>query len=147
MQTSRHDHPRDASDGHDAERVLTELDHVRLSKLLERAGAGQELAPADSLLDQAEVVAPTAIGPGIVTMNSRVRLRLDDGTERELTLCYPRDAQPGVGYVSVLSPFGLGLLGQRVGNTVEWAGPDGRRHRATLDAIVFQPEASGDFLS
>ena len=142
MQTSRHDHPRDATDRHDAERVLTELDHVRLSKLLERAGAGNDLAPADSLLDQAEVVPPTAIGPGIVTMNSRVRCRnLETGDERELTLVYPCSCTPERGHVSVLSRAGIDLLSASPGDSLP------RFELATWHVVelVYQPEAEGHY--
>ena len=41
--------------------------------------------------------------------------------------------------------MGLGLLGQQVGSTVYWASPDGTRRMAEVDAILFQPEASGDY--
>ena len=63
----------------------------------------------------------------------------------KLTLCYPRDAEPGSGLVSVLSPFGLSLPGRHVGASVRWRSPDGSERRAEVDAILFQPEASGDY--
>ena len=69
----------------------------------------------------------------------------EDGTLRKLTLCYPQDAEPQFGFVSVLSPIGLGLLGQQVGATVGWESPDGTERMAEVDAILFQPEASGDY--
>lgn len=132
------------------ERVLTELDHVRLATLSRRA-SGTRLANSpgiDALLDDARVVPPRKVAPDIVTMSSRVLLRhLDDGIERKLTLCYPQDADPLAGRVSVLSPLGLSLLGQPVGAIVRWACPDGSTRSAEVDAIVFQPEASGDYTS
>ena len=79
-------------------------------------------------------------------MYSQVLLRfVEDGIKRKLTLCYPQDAEPRFGLVSVLSPIGLSLLGQPVGATVRWQSPDGSERTADVEAIVYQPEASGDY--
>ena len=132
------------------ERVLTELDHVRLATLTRRGPrTDRPDSPAiGAVLDDACVVPSRTVGADVATMNSQVLLRFgEEGTRRELTLCYPRDANPRLGLVSVLSPLGLGLLGQRVGATVRWASPDGSERLAEVEAILFQPEASGDFVT
>ena len=130
------------------ERVLTELDHVRLATLSSR-GLRDRLPGSSciaTVLDDARVVPSRRVAPDIVTMYSQVLLRfLDDGIKRKLTLCYPDDAEPQFGFVSVLSPIGLSLLGQQVGATVRWESPDGSGRTAEVDAILFQPEASGDY--
>ena len=130
------------------ERVLTELDHVRLATLSSRESRDRSRCPPgiDALLDEARVVPSRKVAPDIVTMYSQVLLRsADDGARRKLTLCYPEDAQPQFGFVSVLSPVGLSLLGQPVGAMVNWESPDGTERMAEVDAILFQPEASGDY--
>jgi regulator of nucleoside diphosphate kinase len=129
------------------ERVLTELDHVRLATLSRRGSRDRwpRSQGIDAVLDGALVVPSRAVDSDIVTMYSKVRLRLDDGTERELTLCYPHDAEPQFGSVSVLSPIGLSLLGQQVGAPVRWQSPDGTVRTAQVADIVFQPEASRDY--
>ena len=130
------------------ERVLTELDHVRLATLSSRGlRARLPNSPGiDALLDDAHVVPSRRVASDIVTMYSQVLLRFaDDGSKRKLTLCYPQDAEPQFGFVSVLSPIGLSLLGQQVGSKVRWESPDERERMAVLDAILFQPEASGDY--
>ena len=130
------------------ERVLTELDHVRLASLSSR-GLRARLPGSSSIaavLDDARVVPSRKVAPDIVTMYSQVLLRfLDDGIKRKLTLCYPDDAEPQFGFVSVLSPIGLSLLGQQVGSMVSWDSPDGSVRMAQVEAILFQPEASGDY--
>src|SRR4029078_8278102 len=129
------------------ERVLTELDHVRLATL-SRRGSRDRLARSqsiDAVLDDARVVPSRRVDSDVVTMYSKGLLHLDDGTERELTLCYPHDAEPQFGLVSVMSPIGLSLLGQQVGATVHWQSPAGSVRSAHLADIVFQPEASGDY--
>ena len=130
------------------ERILTELDHVRLAALCGRGSRDRSShqPDIDVVLDEARVVPSRDVDPDVVTMYSQVLLRVaDDGTPRKLTLCYPEHAEPQHGFVSVLSPIGLGLLGQQVGATVYWASPDGTRRMAEVDAILFQPEASGDY--
>jgi len=130
------------------ERVLTELDHVRLAMLSNRALRARlrNSLSIDALLDDARVVPSRRVAPDIVTMYSQVLLRFaDDGSKRKLTLCYPQDAEPQFGFVSVLSPIGLSLLGQPVGATVCWRSPDGSEREGHVDAVLYQPEASGDY--
>ena len=132
------------------ERVLTELDHVRLATLSSRGlRARLPNSPGiDALLDDARVVPSRRVASDIVTMYSQVLLRFGpDGVKRKLTLCYPHDAEPQFGFVSVLSPIGLSLLGQQVGATVRWESPDGTERTAEVDTILFQPEASGDYMT
>jgi regulator of nucleoside diphosphate kinase len=122
------------------ERTLTELDFARLGKL--RDGH----APLAQLLDATDVIPSRDVPANIVTMYSQLEL-LDLQTRRrqKLTLCYPRDAEPAAGFISVLSPVGLGLLGLRVGSVARWRTPGGEENEAEVSAVLFQPEASGDY--
>lgn len=127
------------------ERTLTELDHVRLCGLLRRAEADAD-SPLHECLASADLVPSREVGPDVVTLYSQLLLAdAADGTRRKLTLVYPADAEPEAGFVSVLSPVGTALLGRRVGSTASWVTPDGRRHAAEIVALLFQPEASGDY--
>ncbi len=126
------------------DRTLTELDFVRIDRL-RRQGAHQRV---DDLLDAASVVPSREVSPDVVTMYSQVLLRFHgEGSDerRHLTLCYPSDAEPADGFVSVLSPIGLALLGVRVGEQACWHTPAGQLQRAEVVALLFQPEASGDY--
>lgn len=127
-------------------RVLTELDHVRIGKLLRHPGMSfaDEL---ESVLDNARLVSSYDVPPGLVTMNSRVLIADGAlGEERTLTLCYPPDSNPGTGFVSVLSPVGTALLGLAEGQTAHWSAPGGDQASAKILKVVFQPEESGDYL-
>ena len=131
------------------ERTLTELDHVRLARLSRGA---REVSPAraegpiDGVLDGADLVASRAIAPDVVTMYSQVELADQaSGRKYRLTVCYPTDAEPASGFVSVLSPVGASLIGRRVGSIARWRMPNGDEGAAEVLAVVFQPEASGDF--
>lgn len=126
-------------------RTLTELDHVRIAKLVDAGNPAH--ADVQAVLDNADLVAPADMAPDVVTMRSRVRVADASGAApRELTLVYPREADAAQGQVSVLSPIGTALLGSKVGETACWALPDGREAALQVQAVLFQPEASGDYL-
>lgn len=128
------------------ERTLTELDHVRLTNLMQRQKRGGAALPIENLLDAADIVHWRQAPPDLVTMHSRVLLKnLQSGAQSELTLCYPTDADMRAGCVSVLSPVGWSLLGQKVGAIVRWPTPSGGEGSGEILEILFQPESSGDF--
>lgn len=124
------------------ERTLTDLDFARLTKLLSR-----QLPPTlADLLASAEVMKSRAVNADVVTMYSRVEV-VDAHTRRRqvLTICYPDDAEPAAGCISVLSPVGISLLGLKTGDTAKWSTPTGEECAAEIAAIQYQPEAAGDF--
>ncbi len=130
------------------ERTLTELDHVRLGKLLQRLD-GQHAAARrlEAVLDEADCVDARAVRPDVVTMHSRVLLASPsaDATPAPITLCYPEEADAAQGRISVLSPVGVALLGVRVGAQLDVPRPDGRHGAGRVVEILYQPEASGDY--
>ena len=128
-------------------RTLTELDYVRISKLLGRqADASGKLPSLSAVLDMADLVPSRDIAPDVVTMYSRVLVGGADASQvRELTLCYPSDANVDTGHVSVLSPIGAALLGLSAGGTARWTTPHGQTDSLQVLAVQFQPEASGDY--
>lgn len=124
------------------ERWLTELDFVRLSRL----NRGQLPASLAESMSVADVVPSREVAHDIVTMCSQVDLRFQATGQRQvLTLSYPVDAAPALGRVSVLSPVGSALLGLRVGGLARWCTPDGAQSEAEVVAVLFQPEAAGDY--
>lgn len=132
------------------ERTLTELDHVRLQNLARRqARADGPPAPRPAIQDvlDACAIVPSRQAPvDVVTMYTRVVLRdLQTDSRSTVTLCYPADAEPAAGFVSVLSPVGTSLLGLRVGSVARWRTPAGEVRAAEIVAILFQPEDSGDY--
>lgn len=134
-----------------SERVLTELDHTRLSKLARSSSSllpDTVLEPLQDLLIDAHIVPSREVRNDIVTMYAQMLARLN-GNEApsKIALCYPDDAEPTSGFVSVLSPMGLALLGLTLGQTAHWRSPTGAAMTATVEAILFQPEASGDFVT
>lgn len=132
------------------ERTLTELDHVRLLNLIRRDlrgdGSPLQLRVIEEVLDAAALVPSRDVAPDVVTMYSQVLLQDNQTGERsKLTICYPAEAEPAAGFVSVLSPVGSALLGLRVGSVARWSTPSGDEKSAEILAILFQPESSGDY--
>lgn len=132
------------------ERTLTELDHVRLLNLARRHtrvdGAPAPCPAIQEVLDTCAIVPSRQAPPDVVTMYSQVVLRdLPAGERSTLTLCYPADAEPASGFISVLSPVGTSLLGMREGSVARWLTPAGEARAAEIVAILFQPEDSGDY--
>jgi regulator of nucleoside diphosphate kinase len=128
------------------DRTLTASNHARLAQLVRHdAPAGFDADLIENLLDAARVVASRDVAPDVVTMYSQVVLGHADGRQTRLTLCWPADAEPAQGFVSVLSPVGSSLLGLRVGESARWRTPLGDDASAEVAAVLFQPEANGDF--
>lgn len=131
------------------ERTLTQIDYVRLQRLLTALPPSSPTAQTDTLaelLAVSELVASPAVPPDVVTMYSQFVVADEaGGGRRKLALCYPDDADPAAGFVSVLAPLGTALLGLRVGDVARWTGPQGQRHATRVVEMLFQPEATGDY--
>jgi len=129
---------------------ITENDRKRLEELLGVAGAfnNQGRADLESLtaeLRRAKVVDPRKVPKDVVTMNTRLKLKfLDDGTDMEVTLVFPAEADIDRGKLSVLSPIGTAVLGYAEGDTIEWDVPAGKRS-VRIEKILYQPEAEGHY--
>ncbi|WP_212742612.1 GreA/GreB family elongation factor [Methylobacillus flagellatus] len=124
------------------ERMLTELDYFRLSKL-DKLSYPIELEDG---LDSAEVVDSAEIPDDVVTMNSLFVIADDTtGHRTQLRLCYPGNAAPAQGNISVLSPAGASMLGLRRGAIASWRSLQGEVRFARIVELLFQPEAAGDY--
>ena len=123
------------------ERTLTELDFSRLM-----LKGGQLPAELESSFEFPYLVPSREIPADVITMYSQVEI-VDPLSHRrqKLTICYPHDAEPTLGIISVLSPVGASLLGLSVGATAHWRTPTGELCTAEVAAVLFQPEASGDY--
>lgn len=128
--------------------VVTEADAERLVNLLQaqgsRVGAPRTLPELQKKLDDAEWLDSRLIPSDVVTMNSIVRLRdLESGEAVTRTLVFPYGSDPGRGRISVMTSFGISMLGRRVGDHVESAGA-GQAKRFEIESVVYQPEAAND---
>ena len=69
-------------------------------------------------------------------MNARC-VYLDErlGTQREIELVFPEEADPAAGKVSVLTPVGSALIGLKVGQEIAWDFPDGSVRRLKVTGV------------
>lgn len=126
------------------ELYLTQNDMDRLLKLVE-SQPGKRFEKLESELVRAHVVPRGEIPADVVTMNSRVVFESErTGERREVTLVYPPHADIDAGKISVLVPIGTALLGLRVGQSIEWELPGGKKERYRIVDVPFQPEAAGE---
>ncbi len=129
--------------------LITEDDMRRLRLLLgaPRQDRGRDrpyLETLETELDRATVVKPDEITPDVITMNSKVRIRIgSSGFETAFTIVFPEDAVPAEECISVLSPLGAALLGYGVGDRVPFSTPMGANTCEILK-VLYQPETAGD---
>ena len=121
---------------------ITEIDHARLRSVLEleQGGAAVDL---EHEIERAMLVDAQQVARNVVTMNSRARLLLDDEAV-EVALVYPQDADASAGKLSVCSEIGTAILGCKEGDAIDWRIPD-RTRRISIEKLLYQPEAAGDF--
>ena len=128
---------------------ITELDHNRLSALLDRTRDSnftdrEYLDKLEAELDRAEIVDPQDIPRDVITMRSKVLLKdLVSGESNTYSLVFPIEANFSEGKISVLAPIGTAILGYRQGDTIEWLVPSGLR-KLKVEKVLYQPEAAGD---
>ena len=129
---------------------MTKFDLERLGELLSVASDFSyrdraDLRELEAEMSRAKVVDPKKVPADVVTMNSKVRMTdLDSQKELVYTLVFPKDADFDQGRISVVSPVGTAILGYRVGDTIEWNVPAGKK-RLRIEELLYQPEAAGDF--
>lgn len=87
-------------------------------------------------LDRAIVVQKEQVSENVVTMHARCTY-LDQrlGTQRQIELVYPDEADPATGKISVLTPVGSALIGLRVGQEIAWDFPDGSVRRLKVTGV------------
>lgn len=128
---------------------VSAADAQRLQALIDSHASRLDAHAVETLADEltrASLLTPKHVPPNVVTMNSHVVYQDEtSGVQHELTLVYPRDADPPRRRISVLAPVGTALLGLLVGQRVEWRLPSGLVRRFRVLSIPYQPEASGDF--
>jgi len=125
--------------------VMTHSDHQKLSALLLDPPASVQMTAErlDEELSRARVVASSAVGSDVVTMNTRVIVEeLTSNARRIVTVVYPDEADHEEGLVSIFSPLGSALIGLRAGQTIEWSLRGGPPARYRVGAVLYQPEAA-----
>lgn len=121
--------------------VVTREDYARLVDLLRDRLLGiiadrRAVRQLAAELQRARIVESGNIPADVVTMNSAFRVTdLDSHESRTYTLVYPHDANIADGKLSILTPMGIAVLGNRVGDHVRKNAPIGSAH-LRLDVVM-----------
>lgn len=88
-------------------------------------------------LTRANIVSDEHLPKDIVSMNVEVTYK-DLETEKEsvITLVYPHEANIDQGKISILTPVGSALIGLRVGQSISWPFPQGKRKELRVLAVA-----------
>lgn len=92
-------------------------------------------------LERAMLCHASEMPPDVVTLHSRLTVRLGQRESKLLTLVLPDELQPdAVDQVSVLAPVGTAILGLQAGSSVLWPMPNGILQQIEVLTLHFQPE-------
>ena len=123
----------------DAERLLLQSGFVR--NQLE----AEILSELEVRIRGAHSLDPSAVPVDLVTMNSKILLRdVVSGRQVIFTLVFPSHANARKGMISILTPLGSTLLGARTGQQITCP-ISGAVLTVLVEAILYQPEAAGDY--
>ena len=123
--------------------VITSRDAQKLDRLLaslpDHQFPGRDDLEAE--LARALIVDPQQLPPGVVTMNSTVRFKIESSAKAfVLKLVYPDEADADGSTISILAPVGSALLGLAQGDQIEWPKPGGGVLRVLVEEVIDQPE-------
>ncbi len=120
--------------------ILNEQNYLVLKKLVESFQRGGKahlphVARLAAELKDAVIMDSHTIPNNVVTMHSRVRYRyVDSETTHEAVIVFPAEIKESSAHVSILSPFGMALIGEREGSEVEYVAPGGT-YRVVIERV------------
>lgn len=120
--------------------ILTARDFTLLENLVHNwgepvPGATEQIRRK---LDQATVVFPEDLPPGVVALNSRVRFRVGTALAEERTIVGgPSEAVYGM-TLTLMSSRGVALIGAAAGQAVEARRYDGSTELLVIEAVPYQ---------
>ena len=124
--------------------ILTATDHAIIESLLycEDCHAGPRSFALRRKLADTVIVHPDDVAPHVVTLNSRVRFRINGGPpEERILVVRSRDNIPGVTLLAWTSR-GLALLGMSAGQKARSMRLDGTHELITVEQVLYQPQAN-----
>jgi regulator of nucleoside diphosphate kinase len=118
--------------------ILSDSEHDILVGLAQR-GARIQAEAARLLMeetDRADLVPADRLPPDAVALGSTVVFTDEaTGVTRRVRIVMPAEADIGSGRISILSLVGVGLIGLRPGQTIDWPTQDGALRRLRVDAV------------
>jgi regulator of nucleoside diphosphate kinase len=113
--------------------MLSSVDAENLTDLLERLKQSyfsdrDQIEVLERTLGDAEVLPPASMPPNIVSIDCAVRVvDPQTGKKKRYTIVLPEFADMTKGFLSVIAPLGIALLGCRQGEVVRVKAPGGVR--------------------
>lgn len=124
--------------------VMTEADHVRLTRLAE-AAAIRMPEVSDYLLtelERAKIVRRGQTPAKLITMGSTLTFRDEQrGRTERVTLVFPEDANIEEKRISIMTPIGAALIGLTEGQSITWPSRTGEIHQLQVLSVEDQPAA------
>ena len=124
-------------------KIITTQDYCRLTRLIQTDRSNIYLLQLlKELLKTSEVMLSESVPSGVVTMDTIVCLKdLRHGESQLVKMAYSKSTWRGKKMllinVPILSPLGISLLGQQVGDVL--------MERIQIDKMVYQPETQRCF--
>lgn len=125
--------------------IVTDADMDRLNRLVRALKHPLfrdqlQLESLEQTLESADVMSSERLPRDVIRMNSSIRV-LDFDTRRKglYTLVFPEEVNISRGFISVLAPLGIALLGRRRGDVIEAQVPGGIR-RLSVEHVWYGPE-------
>ena len=118
--------------------LISETDKLQLHKLARAAfnRAPDVVEELEFELERAETCPPSRVPPNVVRMHSIVRFRTDKGTEHQVELVYPEEADIIRDRLSILTPIGTALIGLSEGHTMSWTDREGHLRQLTVLEVL-----------
>jgi regulator of nucleoside diphosphate kinase len=122
--------------------VLVESEAEALTTLalaaLERGSLGADLLLGER--ERAITAEPGDLPTDVVTMHAHVVFADETtGEQHTVQLVFPREADIGLGKVSVLTPIGAALIGMQRGRTIDWPNRSGQYRNLRIIEVI-QPK-------
>lgn len=123
--------------------VLTAKDFSILEQML-HSGTGSEQTNGlvRRKLDDARIVFGSDIDPEIVTLDSRVRYRINGNAPEERTLIVDSNQEVRGMTIQLGTLRGVAMLGMAAGEAVTVPRRDGTVETLVVEAVLYQPEAA-----
>ena len=129
--------------------IINKNDYTRIHQSINLAKQNNAIKKdeAEKLMNElksAKLVEPKDIPGDVVTMNSVVKIHLQNNKQKmQFKIVYPKDANLKENKISIFSAVASALIGYKVGDEIEWLLPSGMT-KIVVDEIIYQPEAAGD---
>jgi regulator of nucleoside diphosphate kinase len=114
--------------------VVAEDEHERLVSLALSA-LDRTPGAVDLFTELARAKTVANLPEHVVGVGSVATFEYDGSTYRDYELVDPNRADIAEGRISVLTPVGAMLLGLSEGQSIEWVGPDKRRHKVSVEKV------------